>query len=149
MTGIHPRLRVLVVEDELLIRWAIAENLGHAGHTVIEAENGAAAIRALTTTSETVDVVMLDYRLPDSNDLTLLAAIRRLSPRSGVILMTAHGTPEVTKGAVDLGAYQVMHKPFEVDDLSRRYCRLSPRVTRSRRCLVDVRLRERQRKPAS
>ena len=60
---------------------------------------------------------MLDYRLPDSDDLTLLAAIRRLSPRSGVILMTAHGTPEVTKGALNLGAYQVMHKPFELHDL--------------------------------
>jgi DNA-binding NtrC family response regulator len=117
MTGISPRLRVLVVEDELLIRWAIAETLGGAGHTVIEAETGAAAVRALTNTPEAVDVVMLDYRLPDSNDLALLAAIRRLSPGSGVILMTAHGTPEVTRGAFDLGAYQVMHKPFELHDL--------------------------------
>jgi len=50
-------------------------------------------------------------------DLTLLAAIRRLSPSSGVILMTAHGTPEVTRGALDLGAYEVMHKPFELHDL--------------------------------
>src|SRR6187401_2947235 len=49
---------------------------------------GAAAVRALTNTPEAVDVVMLDYRLPDSNDLALLAAIRRLSPSSGVILMT-------------------------------------------------------------
>jgi two-component system response regulator AtoC len=117
MTGTSPRLHVLVVEDELLIRWAIAETLGHAGHTVIEAENGAAAVRALTNTSEAVDMVMLDYRLPDSNDLTLLAAIRRLSPRSGVILMTAHGTPEVTTGALDLGAYQVMDKPFDLHNL--------------------------------
>jgi CheY-like chemotaxis protein len=42
MAGISPRLRVLVVEDELLIRYAIAETLGAAGHTVIEADNGAA-----------------------------------------------------------------------------------------------------------
>ena len=117
MAEISPRLRVLVVEDELLIRWSIAETLGHAGHTVIEAENGAAAVRALKNSAEAVDAVMLDYRLPDSNDLTLLAAIRRLSPGSGVILMTAHGTPEVTKGALDLGAYEVMHKPFEIHDL--------------------------------
>jgi len=84
---------------------------------VIEAEDGAAAVRALTNSAQAVDVVMLDYRRPDSNDLTLLTAIRRLSPRSGVILMTAHGTPEVTKGALNLGAYQVMHKPFELHDL--------------------------------
>ena len=108
-------MRVLVVEDELLIRYAITETLGLAGHTVIEANDGAAAVRALTNSAEAVDVVMLDYRLPDSNDLTLLAAIRRLSPRSGVILMTAH--TEVRKGALDLGAYEVMHKPFELHDL--------------------------------
>ncbi len=110
-------MRVLVVEDELLIRWSIAETLGHAGHTVIEAEDGAAAVRALTHSAEAVDVVMLDYRLPDSNDLTLLAAIQRLSPGSGIVLMTAYGTPEVTKGALDLGAYQVMHKPFELHEV--------------------------------
>jgi DNA-binding NtrC family response regulator len=61
--------------------------------------------------------VLLDFRLPDSNDLTLLANIRRLSPDSPVILMTAHGTPEVIKGALDLGVYQVMNKPFEIHDL--------------------------------
>ncbi len=118
MAGNSRRLHVLVVEDERLIRWSIAKTLRRVGHTVIEAENGATAARALTNSAaEAVDVVMLDFRLPDSNDLTLLAAIRRLSPRSGVILMTAHGTPEVTKGALDLGAYQVMHKPFDVYDL--------------------------------
>jgi len=59
--------------------------------------------------------VLEDTRVVD--DLTLLAAIRRLSPRSRVILMTAHGPPEVRKGALDLGAYEVMHKPFELHDL--------------------------------
>jgi DNA-binding NtrC family response regulator len=112
-----PPLRVLVVEDELLIRWSIAETLAHAGHVVIEAEDGAAALRALRNSAEPVDAVVLDYRLPDSNDLTLLATLRRLSPDSAVILMTAFGTPEVAKGALDLGAYQVVHKPFDMHDL--------------------------------
>ena len=112
-----PALRVLVVEDERLIRWSIAETLAHAGHTVIEAEDGATAVRALTAPAEPVDAVLLDYQLPDSNDLTLLANIRRLSPHSPVILMTAYGTPEVTKGALDLGVYRVMSKPFEMHEL--------------------------------
>ena len=112
-----PGLRVLVVEDEMLIRWSIAETLVHAGHTVIEAEDGATAVRALTAPAEPVDAVLLDFRLPDSNDLTLLANIRRLSPGSPVILMTAHGTPEIIKGALDLGVYHVMNKPFEIHDL--------------------------------
>jgi DNA-binding NtrC family response regulator len=117
MTENFRTLRVLVVEDEFLIRWSIAETLTLAGHTVIEAENGAAAILALKNGLEAVDAVVLDYRLPDSNDLTLLATIRRLSPESVVVLMTAFGTPEVAKGALDLGVLQVLQKPFEMDDL--------------------------------
>lgn len=117
MNGIFPTLRVLVVEDELLIRWSITETLSGAGYTVIEAENGAAAVRALTDSDGAVDAVILDFRLPDSNDLTLLATIRRLAPRSAVILMTAYGTPEVTRGALDLGVYRVVPKPFDMHDL--------------------------------
>jgi len=117
MTEQFRELRVLVVEDELLIRWSIAETLAHAGHTVIEAEDGAMAVRALENHAESPDAIVLDYRLPDSNDLTLLTAIRRLSPTSAVVLMTAFGTPEVVKGALDLGVYQVLHKPFEMHDL--------------------------------
>jgi DNA-binding NtrC family response regulator len=111
-------LRVLVVEDELLIRWSIAETLAHAGHTVIEAEDGAAALLALKNLAEPLDAIVLDYRLPDSNDLTLLATIRRLSPGSAVVMMTAFGTPEIVKGAFDLGVYRVLPKPFEMSDLA-------------------------------
>jgi CheY-like chemotaxis protein len=67
-------LRVLVVDDELLIRWSIAETLTSAGHTVVEAENGAAAVQALTNSMDPFDAVFLDYRLPDSDGLKLLAA---------------------------------------------------------------------------
>lgn len=112
-----PSLRVLIVEDERLIRWSIAETLQHAGDSVIEAEDGAGAVRALTNSDAPVDAVVLDYRLPDSNDLALLANIRRLSPRSAVILMTAFGTPEITKAALDLGVYQVLNKPFDMHEL--------------------------------
>lgn len=57
-------LRVLVVEDELLIRWSIAETLAGAGHTVIEAKDGTTAVRALKNDAERIDAVVLDYRLP-------------------------------------------------------------------------------------
>ncbi len=100
------------------MRWSIAETLGDAGHTVIEVADGAAALRALTNTAGAVDVVMLDYQLPDATDLSLLAAVRQLSPDTVVILMTAYGTPEVRNGALDLGAFEVMNKPFELNVLA-------------------------------
>ncbi|RPH56048.1 MAG: response regulator, partial [Acidobacteria bacterium] len=75
------------------------------------------AVRSLTNPHEPIDAIFLDYRLPDSDDLNLLATIRRLAPRSPVILMTAYGSPEVTRGAFELGVYQVMNKPFELQNL--------------------------------
>ena len=110
-------LRVLVVEDELLIRWSIAETLTHAGCLVTEAPDGATALRVLSEADGSIDVVVLDYRLPDSNDLTLLRRIRQLSPRSAVLMMTAFGTPEVITQALGLGVSRVIQKPFEMDDL--------------------------------
>ncbi len=118
MTEPSTTLRVLVVEDEPLIRWSIAETLSHGGHMVLEADTAMGAVRRITSTPDPFDVVLLDYRLPDSNDLGLLAAVRRLMPHSAVVMMTAYGTPEITKNALELGAYRVMSKPFDLGELS-------------------------------
>ena len=111
-----PSLRVLVVDDEPLIRWSLSEVLIESGHSVTEAADGASAVRAVNKDGR-FDVVLLDYRLPDSNDLNLLSTIRRQAPQSAVIMMTAYGTPEMTSGALALGVYRVVPKPFEVHDL--------------------------------
>lgn len=111
-------LQVLIVDDESLIRWSLSETLADAGHIVIEARDADAAIRSVREADRPFDIVLLDYRLPDSDDLSLLSAIRRLSPGSTVIMMTAFGSPEVVRGALDLGAYRVVLKPFEVDEMA-------------------------------
>jgi DNA-binding NtrC family response regulator len=109
--------RVLVVDADALMRWAIAETLTHAGYAVVGASDGASAIRVLADSPEPIDAVVLDYGLPYSGDSTLLARIRRLAPRSPVILMTAFSTRELITGARDLGAYEVLNKPFELRHL--------------------------------
>ena len=106
---------VLVVDDELLIRWSLAETLLAAGHTVTQAASAAETERGLDPPP---DVVLLDYRLPDSADLGLLAAIRRRAPRAAVILMTAFGSPEITDAAIQLGVYRVLSKPFDIHDIA-------------------------------
>ncbi len=116
MTQNFPR-RVLVVDDEPLIRWSIAETLKAHGYTVLEAESGAGALRALQVSSRPVDAIVLDYRLPDSNNLSLLARIRQSAPGIPVIVMTAFGTPELVEDALCLGAYDVMDKPFAMSEL--------------------------------
>jgi len=113
-----PGLSILVVDDEPLIRWSLSETLADSGHQIVEAGDGSAAVRAVTSSSRPFDVVLLDFRLPDSNDLTLLSRLRRLAPNSRIIMMTAFGTPEMTQGALDLGAAKVVSKPFEISDLA-------------------------------
>jgi DNA-binding NtrC family response regulator len=108
-------LSILVVDDELLLRWSLVETLTHAGHDLIEAGDGASAIRAIADAPKPFDVVLLDFRLPDSDDLVLLANIRRRSPTTAVILMTAFGTPEMVIGAQSLGVSAVVKKPFDMD----------------------------------
>lgn len=114
-----PALSVLVVDDEPLIRWSLAETLSDAGHRIVEAGDGREAVQAVMTAPRPFDVVLLDFRLPDSNDLSLLSRLRRLVPHARIILMTAFGTAEMTKGALDLGAYDVVAKPFEMADVER------------------------------
>jgi DNA-binding NtrC family response regulator len=110
--------RVLVVDDEALIRWSLSEMLGERGYAVTEASDARMALAALQRAAEPFEVVLLDYRLPDSADLRLLDTIRRMAPTSQVIMMTAHNSPEVARGATALGAYRVINKPFEVESLA-------------------------------
>lgn len=107
---------VLVVDDEALIRWSLAESFSDAGYSVAEASDGASAV-AQASEGQKFDAIVLDYRLPDSNDLHLLETIRGLQPKAAVVMMTAFGTPEVTSGAIKLGAYRVVPKPFDVHDM--------------------------------
>jgi DNA-binding NtrC family response regulator len=109
--------KVLVVDDEPLIRWAVSEMLGDLGYQVVQAADGRGAISAMSE-SAPFEIVLLDLRLPDSNDLRLLTRLRSLAPASRIILMTAYGTQETAERAMDLGAFTVVGKPFELTELA-------------------------------
>ena len=110
-------LRVLVVEDEQLLQWAISETLSTSGSTVSLASNAAAALEALTTAEPAFDVVLLDLCLPDSRDLALLSTICRRWPDTAVVIMTAHAAPEVLAGARALHVQAILAKPFDLHGL--------------------------------
>ncbi len=112
-------LHVLVVDDEPLIRWSVTETLAELGLDVEQADCAASALQALTSAALPFDVIVLDLRLPDMNDLSLLATIRQLVPETPVVLMTAFGTPEIMAEARKLGVRGVLTKPFELGELSR------------------------------
>ena len=111
---------VLVVDDEELIRWSLAERLKADGYEVLEADTGRAALEQLP---EGVDLVLLDYRLPDTDGLSVLRKIKEFDQDILVILLTAYASVETAVEAMKLGAYHYANKPFNLDDVARSVAR--------------------------
>ena len=92
---------ILVVDDEQLIRWSLSSRLKDAGYRVLEAET---ASEALERQREGVDVVLLDYRLPDADGLTVLKQMKETDPDTLVIFLTAFSSIETAVEAMKQGA---------------------------------------------
>jgi DNA-binding NtrC family response regulator len=110
-----PNATILVVDDEALIRWSLVERLRTDGHDVVEAPTGK---EALERVAAGVDLVLLDYKLPDIDGVTVLRQIKEHDPDVIVILLTAYATVETAVEAMKIGAYHFANKPFNLDDIS-------------------------------
>ena len=108
-------IRVLVVEDESLIRWSLRQKFEERSYRVTEAETGKTALEALDT--GIYDLVLLDYKLPDVTGLDVLRKLREMDTDSVVVMMTAYSTIENAVEAIKLGAYDYIAKPFQMDQL--------------------------------
>ena len=109
-----PMDAVLIVDDEALIRWSVAESLEAAGYQVLEAATAREALAWVQDRSAAISTVILDLKLPDSSDLSLLRRVRQIRPACRIILMTAYGTPEMLEEALESGATDVLCKPFDM-----------------------------------
>lgn len=105
---------VLVVDDEPLIRWSLRKGLNRSGYDVVEADSAAQALAAISADSRRFRVVILDYRLADRRDLSLLREIRQVLPDAVVFMMTAYGDEDMRAKAMSLGVRAVVDKPFKV-----------------------------------
>jgi two-component system response regulator AtoC len=106
---------ILVVDDEPLIRFALRDGLTADGYRVVEA--GTAA-EALEKSRDGVDLVLLDYRLPDGDGISVLKRIKDHDPDTLVILLTAHQSVELAVEAMKQGAYHYANKPFNIEEIS-------------------------------
>ncbi len=127
--------RVLVVDDEALIRWSLAERLRAEGHDVVEAGSVA---EALDRAEHGVDLALLDYSLPDGDGLDILRRLRESDPDTLCMMLTAHKGIDTVVESVKGGAFDYATKPFDLDDVALRVAR-ALETTRLRRELRTLR----------
>ncbi len=108
-------IRLLLVEDERNVAETLVERLTASGYQVRRADSVSSARRALTEVE--VELALLDVGLPDGNGFELARFVREHAPRTAIIFLTAHATPEDRVRGLELGADDYIAKPFNFREL--------------------------------
>ena len=128
--------RVLIVDDEKLIRWALRERLSLEGYQIEEAESAQAAERLLQ--SQSFDLALFDLKLPDGNGLDLLRRARQWQEDLMVLIITAHSSVDSAVEAMKQGAFDYLSKPFNMDEIALTLERASETRRLRHRVSADV-----------
>ena len=117
-------LRILVVDDEDIVREVVCQFLEELGHRVETVCDGTAALEVIEGQDE-YDLAFIDVRLPGVDGLELLSRSRQIRPQMPVIMITGHGGPAMSERALGLGAADFLIKPIrllELDALMEKVC---------------------------
>ncbi|MFO7917111.1 MAG: response regulator [Anaerolineae bacterium] len=116
--GAISKRRILVVDDEEMVRRFIRLLLERAGYIVFEAENARVALECLPQVE--VDLVITDLRMPEMDGLELLRESRELAPDVDFVVLTGYGTAQSAVQAIKLGAVDFVTKPCRLGDLEKK-----------------------------
>jgi DNA-binding NtrC family response regulator len=109
-------LRILIVDDETIVRDSLGAWFRQDGHKVNIAESGKEALRLVS--SSRFDIAFLDIKMPGMDGLELQSRLAQADPELTIVLMTAYASVETAVAAMKNGAYDYIVKPFDPDDLS-------------------------------
>jgi len=110
------KAKIMVVDDEHLIRWSLEQNLRKQGYEVLTAGNGEDALKLVR--EEQPELVLLDIHMPGISGLEVLEKVKEFDDEIIVIMVTAHGGLETAVNAMRMGAYDYINKPFNLDEMS-------------------------------
>lgn len=108
-------MKILIIEDEKLIRWSLEKHLMAKGYVVFSAETGEDGITLFETNYP--EVVFLDNKLPNMQGLDVLLKLRALDDESFIVFMTAYGSIETAVIAMKSGAAEYLNKPFAFEEI--------------------------------
>jgi two-component system, NtrC family, response regulator AtoC len=108
--------RILIVDDDKLVRWTLTQKCTEFGYFSLEASSGEEALRLLQT--DPVDAILLDVHLPDLSGIEVLDKLKQAGETRSVIMMTADPQLDDVKAALRLGVYDFVSKPINFDELS-------------------------------
>jgi DNA-binding NtrC family response regulator len=110
-----PAAKILIVDDEHLVRWSLRQKCEEWGYQVIEADAGEPGLKLAQR--ESPDLVLLDVRMPDLTGLEVLDQLKKNGDARAVIMITADPQLDDVKAALKLGAYDFVGKPLDFDEL--------------------------------
>src|SRR5947209_7047303 len=108
--------KILIVDDQEMMRDSLAATLAREGHEVVAAGDGTAAVQRLQTPAR-FDLLISDLKMPKMTGIELLQEAKKLRPDLPVVLMTAFATVATAVEAMKLGAYDYIQKPFDGDEI--------------------------------
>ena len=107
--------KILVIDDEKLLRWSLQQHLVKEGFTVVTAERGGDGLTLFV--DEQPDITLLDVHLPDISGIQVLEQIKKENRDAIIIMVTAFGDVQTAVKTIKIGAYDFVEKPFNMDKL--------------------------------
>lgn len=109
-------LKILIVDDEMVVRETLNAMVKHFGHATDCASDGLSAQEIMKEND--YDVVFLDIRMPGLDGITLLKWCKEEEMSSQIIIMTGHGEEETREKALQYGAFAFLNKPFKLNEIN-------------------------------
>jgi DNA-binding NtrC family response regulator len=134
------QLKILIIEDEKLIRWSLEKHLGSKGFKVLSAETGEEGLKAFEQNRP--NIVFTDNKLPQMQGLEVIARIRAMDDETAIVFMTAYGSIDTAVNAMKAGASDYIQKPFSFDEIDVIIGNISQKIEMAR----EVNLLRRQQK---
>jgi DNA-binding NtrC family response regulator len=133
-------LKILVIDDEKLIRWSFEKQFSSKGYKVITAESGEEGIQLFET--HYPDIVFIDNKLPKMGGLEVISKIKSIDEDVAIIFMTAYGSIDTAVKAMKLGAIEYVNKPFSFEEIDI----IIENIKKNKNIVNEIQLLKRQQK---